>query len=56
MSKKKLKPCPFCGSKEEEFSNHLETCFLYRIEKQNKSMCMAYSKEDMEWAWNRRPK
>ena len=54
--KDKLKPCPFCGSKKEQFGEHPETCFLYRIEKQNKTGCMAYCKEDCEWAWNRRPK
>jgi len=54
--KDKLKPCPFCGSKKKQFGEHPETCFLYRIEKQNKTGCMAYCKEDCEWAWNRRPK
>ena len=55
MSKKRLRPCPFCSSKEEDFGNHPETCFLYRIKKQAKTDCMAYFKEDCEEAWERRP-
>lgn len=50
----KLKPCPFCGSKERDFENHPETCFLYRLWKQSKTNCMQYCKEACNWAWNRR--
>ena len=56
MSETKLKPCPFCGNKEEDFRKHPETCFLYRLEKQHETDCMAYCKEACEWAWNRRAK
>ena len=48
--KDKLKPCPFCGSKKEQFGEHPEICFLYRIEIQNKTDCMAYCKDIYEWA------
>ena len=50
----KLKLCPFCSSKNEDFRKHSESCFLCRLEKQSKTDCMAYCKEAMEWAWNRR--
>lgn len=49
-----LKPCPFCGSKEDDFINHPETCFLYRIDRQHDTDCMAYCKEDCEAAWEKR--
>jgi hypothetical protein len=52
VENKELKPCPFCGSKEEDFSRHPETCFLYRIEVQSRTACLSYCKEDCEWAWN----
>lgn len=51
-----LKPCPFCGSQENEFGNHPETCFLYRIKQQFRTDCAAYCREDIEWSWNRRTK
>jgi hypothetical protein len=48
------KPCPFCGSREEEFGKHPETCFLFRLMRQQNSYCMAYTYEECIWAWNKR--
>ena len=53
-----LKPCPFCGSREERPINHAEDCFIRmyaeNVDEYYYSETLVHDRESMMVAWNTR--